>query len=198
MSSSMSQDKHELLGQLIEVYQKLLKMSSTDGLPAARRFGPDIMNIASKLQETIPAGGQLSLLCQKLLDATWKEYLTNPKDVNYYVEKTYRESIKGKEALLKKLVAFKADWDRELVGDDGGGSGGEGSHDEYSDDWVSDGGSDDGSDDGDDTEQAMPPEDIVDSSLHFSPAPDSTDNNTDNSANVAGFRMLLRLQRLLS
>jgi hypothetical protein len=57
MSSSMSQDKHELLGQLIEVYQKLLKMSSTDGLPAARRFGPNIMDIASKLQETIPAGG---------------------------------------------------------------------------------------------------------------------------------------------
>jgi hypothetical protein len=83
-------------------------------------------------------------------------------------------------------VAFKADWDRELAGDDGGDSSGEGSHDEYSDDGVSDGGSHDGSDDGDDTEQVMPPEDIVDSSLHFSPAPGLT-GNTDNRANVARF-----------
>jgi len=46
----MNQDKNELLGQLIEVYQKFLKMSYTDGLPAVRRFGPDIIDIAGKLQ----------------------------------------------------------------------------------------------------------------------------------------------------
>ena len=63
---------------------------------------------------------------------------------------------------------------------------GESSHDEYSDDGVSDGGSGDGNNDGDDTEQVMPPEDIVDSSLYFSPAPDLT-GNADNRANVARF-----------
>src|ERR1700728_3508533 len=98
MSSPIGLGKHELLGQLTEVYQKLLKLSYTDGLPSAQRLGPDIMDIAGKLRETIPAGAHLGLLCQKLLDVTWREYAINTKDVNYYVKKACRESIKGKES----------------------------------------------------------------------------------------------------
>jgi hypothetical protein len=166
-------------------------MPYTDGLPAVRRFGADVIDIASKLQETILACSHLGRLCDQLFDVTWREYVINPKDANYYVEKAYWELLKSKADMLKKLEAFKADWDRELVGNYEDSD--DGNFDE--DCGISKDGSDDGSHDENDAEQVIPPEYIMDTSPDFHPEPDLIDD-VDKRADETGFRMLQRLQWL--
>jgi hypothetical protein len=177
MVSSSTSDKNVLLTQLIDVYRKLLLMSYTSGLAAPRKYGPDIMDLAGKLAEGVPTGNKLSLLCDELQDVTWKEYVINAKDINYYREKSYRESLPGKDGMLKKLMAVEARWEQELSGedDDDEGCG----RDELSSDG--DGSSDDGSGNGVEDEQdeeesgqVVRPEDVMDTSPDFVAALDLT------------------------
>jgi len=66
------------------------------------------MDLAGELADVVPAGSKLCLLCDELQDVTWKEYVTNAKDINYCREKSSRESLLGKDKMLKKLIAIAA------------------------------------------------------------------------------------------
>ncbi len=130
-----------LLQQIIDVYQKLITMSYASGLAAPRRFGPDIIDLASKLRETAPPNSQLSLLCDKLVKTTWREYVVNAKDRYYYRDKAYRETLKKIENVWKMLVTIETQWDQELLecDEEGSGDSDEDCGDDFADDEVSDG-----------------------------------------------------------